>query len=122
MTEKQSTQEARMEVRGMTCTDCEIHVKSALEKAGAQDVSVDWRRGEARFKVSDGADLDELGKTVAATGYKPGEAELFSVGERPAIDEEVDYDLAIIGSGGAAFSAAIQATNRDAKAVMIERG
>ena len=33
-----------------------------------------------------------------------------------------EYDLAIIGSGGAAFSAAIAARERDLRVVMIERG
>lgn len=33
----------------------------------------------------------------------------------------VDYDLAIIGSGGAAFGAAIEARRRDARVVMIEQ-
>ena len=33
-----------------------------------------------------------------------------------------DYDLAIIGSGGAAFAAAIHARRLDARVVMIERG
>jgi mercuric reductase len=34
----------------------------------------------------------------------------------------VDYDLAIIGSGGAAFGAAIEARRRDARVVMVEEG
>jgi len=34
---------------------------------------------------------------------------------------EHDYDLAIIGSGGAAFSAAIAAVERDLRVVMVER-
>jgi mercuric reductase len=33
-----------------------------------------------------------------------------------------DYDLAIIGSGGASFGAAIEARRRDARVIMIERG
>lgn len=33
-----------------------------------------------------------------------------------------DFDLAIIGSGGGAFAAAIRATNLDKRVVMIERG
>jgi mercuric reductase len=32
------------------------------------------------------------------------------------------YDLAIVGSGGAAFGAAIEARRRDARVVMVERG
>ncbi len=35
-------------------------------------------------------------------------------------DRMVDYDLAIVGSGGAAFGAAIEARRRDARVVMIE--
>jgi mercuric reductase len=34
----------------------------------------------------------------------------------------VAYDLAIIGSGGAAFAAAIAASGQDARVVMVERG
>ncbi len=33
-----------------------------------------------------------------------------------------DYDLAIVGSGGAAFAAAIRASTLGASAVVIERG
>ncbi|MDP9989463.1 mercuric reductase [Arthrobacter oryzae] len=33
-----------------------------------------------------------------------------------------DYDLAIIGSGGGAFAAAIRATNRGKRVLMVERG
>jgi len=35
---------------------------------------------------------------------------------------EHDYDLAVLGSGGAAFSAAIAAVERDLRVVMVERG
>jgi mercuric reductase len=34
---------------------------------------------------------------------------------------EVDYDLLLIGSGGAAFSAAIKAVEHGARVAMIER-
>ena len=35
---------------------------------------------------------------------------------------DFDYDLAIVGSGGGAFAAAIAARRRDLRVVMIERG
>jgi mercuric reductase len=35
---------------------------------------------------------------------------------------EVEYDLAIVGSGGGAFAAAIAARRRDLRVVMVERG
>ena len=37
----------RMRVDGMTCPSCERHVQKALRKAGARDVTTDFRRGEA---------------------------------------------------------------------------
>jgi mercuric reductase len=36
--------------------------------------------------------------------------------------ETTDYDLAVIGSGGAGFAAAIRATTLGKRVVMIERG
>src|SRR5699024_11140630 len=38
------------------------------------------------------------------------------------VNRDGDYDLLIIGSGGAAFSAAISATENGAKVAMVERG
>ena len=35
---------------------------------------------------------------------------------------DLDYDLAIVGSGGGAFAAAIAARRRDLRVAMIERG
>lgn len=37
-------------------------------------------------------------------------------------EAEYDYDLAIVGAGAAAFAAAIQAVERGARVVMVERG
>jgi mercuric reductase len=44
-----TSRRATLEVAGMTCTDCEHHVTAALESAGAEQVSADFRRGVARF-------------------------------------------------------------------------
>ncbi len=43
----------RMPVQGMTCAGCEEHVVQALEHAGAENVTVDFRRGEAMFQMTD---------------------------------------------------------------------
>jgi len=43
-------------------------------------------------------------------------------GTRTGRQTAFDYDLAIVGSGGAAFSAAIAARRADLRVVMIERG
>ncbi|EXX90150.1 mercuric reductase, partial [Paenibacillus darwinianus] len=41
---------------------------------------------------------------------------------KPQISHAGDYDLVVIGSGGAAFSAAIEAVQQGAKVAMVERG
>ena len=114
----------------MTCTDCEHHVTHALEAAGATDVSASFRRGEALLSTPDGSDPEALKSAVAAVGYRP-------VAVEPAEDQSSgpgagrwrgtnraggEYDLAIVGSGGAAFSAAIRARDAGARVVMVERG
>ena len=119
----------RMKIDGMTCTDCEHHVKAALTGVGATDVSASFRRGEARLTLPDGAPVEALNSAVSAAGYQPVAVE--PVEDRPTAPggprsrgtgQVNGYDLAIVGSGGAAFSAAIRARDAGANVVMIERG
>src|SRR5260370_19848880 len=63
---------ATLEVAGMTCTDCEHHVTAALEQAGAEQVSADFRRGVARFIWPEGAGGGALRAPGARAGYPPG--------------------------------------------------
>ncbi len=114
----------RLAIQGMTCTACERHVEKALQGVGAYPLSVDFRRGEATFEVAEMAVIEEVKRSITASGYTPGNAEMLPVshGGSHADGKSHDYDLAIIGSGGAAFSAAIQAVSHGARIVMIERG
>lgn len=111
-------------VSGMTCEHCERTVEQALERAGATDASASFRRAEASFQLPDGADPSAVETAVRDAGYRPGNLEPMrfdAVRSRVAGDGH-DYDLAIIGSGGGAFAAAIRATELGARVVMIERG
>ena len=110
-----------MKVGGMTCGHCEVAVGRALEGAGARDVEADFRRGEAVFALPEGADVEALRRAVREAGYEPGAVERVG-GERVRGGGRHDYDLAIIGSGGGAFAAAIRAVERGARVAMIERG
>lgn len=119
----------RIQIDGMTCTDCELHVTGALEGVGATDVHASFRRGEALVTVPDDTEPEALLAAVAAAGYRPRAA-------RPVTDPPVlhtglsprrskgrsPYDLAILGSGSAAFACAIRARDAGASVVMIERG
>ncbi|PZN07987.1 MAG: mercuric reductase, partial [Bacillota bacterium] len=122
----------------MSCAGCEATVRVALERAGASDVRVDFRRGEARFRLPRGVDPKQFRRAVRAAGYEPGALHFIeaptgddssaSPADQPGShgggsgDGDAPYDLVIIGSGAAAFSAAIQATGHGARVVMIERG
>ncbi|MGH3739299.1 MAG: FAD-dependent oxidoreductase, partial [Micromonosporaceae bacterium] len=107
------------EVAGMTCDACERHVAGAIRSAGGRDPEVSWRTGTASFggDVAEG----ELRASVTDAGYEL--RALRRAGPLEAVDGggDVEFDLAIIGSGSAAFAAAIKATEAGARVVMIEK-
>lgn len=117
-------QQYRMPVEGMTCEHCAARVRQALERAGARAAAADFRRGEATFTPPGSGDVAALRRAVRGAGYQPGQPEpLRPVEARPRGRADApDYDLAIIGSGSAAFAAAIAAREQGARVVMIERG
>src|SRR5437667_8225509 len=94
----------------MTCESCARHVQRALAAVGARDVDVDWRAGRASAST-DGLSRRELARALDGTAY--GVERI--IGTKPAADvdpAEYDYDLAIVGSGGGAFAAAIAGRDR----------
>ncbi len=115
----------RLPIAGMTCAECERHVSAALREAGAGEVAASFRRGEARFAAPASIDPQAFVAAVANTPYRPGRVETLTgqPAPRPADRGAGDhYDLAIVGSGGGAFAAAIKAVGQGARVVMIERG
>lgn len=112
----------RMDVEGMTCDSCNLHVGRALERAGARDVEAVWQKGEAVF-ASDDADLDRLAEAVREAGYGPrGVQTLEADGDGARAGGSTDYDLLILGGGSAAFAAAIKARDQGARVAMVEHG
>ncbi len=118
-----SDQSVRMSVEGMTCGHCEVSVARALRGAGAGDPTADFRTGAATFDPPAGVETEVLQQAVREAGYEPGPIE--RIGQEPARtqtgDGYYDYDLAIIGSGGGAFAAAIRAVGLGARVAMVER-
>lgn len=124
MTESNKKQ-IRLVVNGMTCNDCERHVSHALQSVGADKIFASFRRNEATFELDDLNRLNEAKRAIVDTGYQPGDATILSDHQQGKVIEmggNYDFDLLIIGSGGAAFSAAIEASSYGAKIAMIERG
>src|SRR6266536_1105465 len=70
--EAKMTRRATLTVDGMTCNSCERHVADALERAGAEQVTANWRAGQASFAWPDGVAEQDLRAAVSATGYRPG--------------------------------------------------
>lgn len=112
----------KVNISGMTCTGCEKHVESALEKIGAKNIESSYRRGEAVFELPDDIEVESAIKAIDEANYQAGEIEEVSSLENVALINEDNYDLLIIGSGAAAFSSAIKAIEYGAKVGMIEHG
>ena len=114
----------RIQIQGMTCEGCAASVADALAGAGATLPRVDLDAGEARFDAP-GVAPEVLRAAVEAAGYRvvaiddavsPGRGPLHRRGpSRPSAP-----DLLVIGSGGAAFAAAIRARDLGAEVAMCE--
>ncbi|QHE51549.1 mercury(II) reductase [Pontibacillus sp. HMF3514] len=113
----------KLVVKGMTCNACEDHVRHMLQKNGAENVRVNYQEGKAEFQLRDVYKEEDIRKELQKTRYQPREMfRISSDDEKDSTDETYDYDFLIIGSGGAAFSAAIQATENGLRVAMVEKG
>ena len=121
-----SSSRLRMKIKGMTCDHCEGSVAEALAGAGAKGATADFRREEAVFIVDGAIDESKLSSAIADAGYRAGGIEVLEA-ERPSGADRGPsggdgYDVAIIGSGSAAFAAAIRARDLGGRVVMVEEG
>ena len=77
MTDK-SIKTVKLDVSGMTCSNCALGVKRSLEKAGYSDVDVELTTNEATLAIEDDNDIDKAIKIIESAGYKasrPGESQ-----------------------------------------------
>lgn len=119
-------------VEGMTCDHCERTVEKAIKSAGGQETKADFQSGLVYLKLAtataseNAAELERVVKSIRAVGYRPGEPQpVPSIGPNGQVEkanERFDYDLLVIGSGGAAFAASIKATEMGKRVLMVERG
>ena len=118
-----TTRRATLGVAGMTCTGCEHHVAAALERAGAEQASADFRLGVARFALPWGVDEAGLRAAVTQAGYTPGTLRAESPGAPAAPGTgDGDYDLLVLGAGSAAFAAAIRGRDAGYRVALAEAG
>jgi mercuric reductase len=112
-----------MKIEGMTCLHCEKTIAEALASAGASKVEANWRDGRAVFDAGSAGDR-ELTAAVDHAGYKVvsiNDVQRKQAGFGPLVGEKKhDYDLIVIGSGSAAFAAAIRATEAGSRVALME--
>ena len=132
-----------LQVSGMTCDHCADIVEKALTGVpGVERSSVSYREGTARVEVQGavkstslvaaikaqgyGAQLLDRGRSVTVKSARSGRSFLGAVSGllRPQDKTSKSHSLqvAIIGSGGAAFAAAIRSAEEGAQVTLIERG
>lgn len=112
----------RVKINGMTCNGCEQHIDAALTSIGAKNIETSFRRSESVFDLPDDINAEQVELAITQAKYQPEYVNEISSTKNVVLDQKDDYDLLIIGSGGAAFSAAIKSTEYGAKVGMIERG
>jgi mercuric reductase len=110
-----------LEIAGMTCADCALHVREALERAGAREVRIDWRAGRGTVGAGAPGQL-ELNEALAGTRYRVRRVSEPLAGDRadPARGTR-DCELVVLGSGSGAFAAAIRARDLGRRVVLVER-
>ena len=130
-------------VTGMTCDNCARGLEKALSGvAGVEHSKVSYPDGNAIVEVRDNVNGAALVSAIKAKGYG---AELLNdtdnvstkgapsggstsgavanfLGPKIAAGAASKIQVAIIGSGGAAFAAAIRAADEGAQVTLIERG
>jgi len=120
------TTRRELEVEGMTCEHCAATLRAVLLKVpGVREADASYS-GKRAWVVAEASVPDkELVAAAASKGYRAR-----AIAQTPASAEathrstggDASFDLVIIGSGGAAFGAALRASELGAKVAMVERG
>ncbi|MHA1686911.1 MAG: mercury(II) reductase [Candidatus Heimdallarchaeaceae archaeon] len=118
--------EFELDIEGMTCDSCAVHISKVLSNVkGVIDVHIlDWRSEKAFVLVSSNlSTVESLRQAVEKASYT-----VKSIKQRMnpitniAINENWDFDVAVIGTGGAGMGAAIKAAEEGRTVCIIEMG
>lgn len=122
-------QKIELSIQGMTCDSCAMHVEKALQSvSGAIHVRVPgWASGRATVEVSGEVSDQELTDAVSQAGYQAAvqsrEAKVTHPSKLSLQQEgSTDFDLLIIGTGGAGMAAAIKGSELGARVAIVEVG
>ena len=109
-----------LDIRGMTCEHCARTARDALNALPGVQAKVSYGDALARIETQGAVDTPQLIAALAAKGY---DASLRPERGRTATGTtHSGLHIVIVGSGSAAFAAALHATEAGARVSMIEGG
>jgi len=112
-----------LEVGGMTCDGCARHVEEVLKAVpGVKAAEVSYKDGVAKVSGDVGSASDSLISALTGIGYSARMLGAAKDTGRFRKDGGTGLHIAVIGSGGAAFAAALRAADEGASVTMIEAG
>jgi len=119
-------EQLELDVRGMTCDSCVLHVTKALKSVtGVQDAEVPgWQSGRATVVVGADVDARAISTAVQQAGYTATVKTRKSVGGPTPKNAGGgnQFDLMVIGGGSAGFAAAIKGAELGFKVALVEAG
>lgn len=65
----QPKQTVKLNIEGMTCSNCALGITKYLEKKGLENILVDFSTAEARFKTAHPEELSEIKRGIENLGY-----------------------------------------------------
>lgn len=126
MTTKQNTLQIELDVQGMTCDSCALHVTNALQSVpGVENAQVPgWQSGRATVLATPELNLNALGAAVSQAGYHTSVRATRSLFAKPEVTApaEADFDLMVLGGGSAGFAAAIKASELGFRVTIVNDG
>jgi mercuric reductase len=110
-----------LRISGMTCDHCARSIEQALKNVtGVAAAEVSYEEGLARIETASPLPVSMLLDAVAAKGFSAEPFDNAPVAKRKTAGS--DLNIAIIGTGGAAFACAIRAAEAGARVTLIEAG
>lgn len=109
-----------LRITGMTCDQCASSLEAALGKVdGIRHASVSYAERHATVEVDFGMQPDTVIQVVHSKGY---ESQLDNTMAPPTTQHGSALKVVIIGSGSAAFAAALRAAEEGAIVTIVEAG
>lgn len=117
-----------LDVRGMTCDSCALHVTKALQSVPGVEKAVvpGWESKKATVLASPELNLETLNAAVAKSGYSASVRGTHPLHDAPEAEttfqEGHDFDLLVIGGGSAGFAAAIKGSELGFRVGIVNGG